>query len=107
MPKEPQTTVVGDRIITEPTFYPSVVGRHLNQLLGEVLTLIDASIIEPTQRKAVKDMIKEKFYRTAYDLKGEERVNLIATSSRIAMILNTGSRVLDPDLDNKPDPMDR
>jgi len=38
--------------------------RQLKQLLlGRVLTIIDASISDNIQRKAIKDVIKDSFYR--------------------------------------------
>lgn len=32
------------------------------QLMGEVLTIIDASIVEKQQNKSIKDLIKSRFY---------------------------------------------
>lgn len=40
----------------------SAVQIHLDFLLGKVLTAIDASITEPEQRKAVKDIVKGYTY---------------------------------------------
>lgn len=37
------------------------------KLIGKVLTIIDASIADQEQRKALKDLVKEAFYST-YDL---------------------------------------
>lgn len=49
----------------------SVLSRALNQythqekqeVLGNVLTLIDATVVQPQQNKALKDLIKQSFNR--------------------------------------------
>lgn len=46
----------------KPLFSLSSIQSNLNHLAGKVLTLIDAAITEPTQRKALKDRIKQDFY---------------------------------------------
>ena len=38
-----------------------LVNSNISDLLGKILTIIDASISEPIQNKALKDLIKEKF----------------------------------------------
>ena len=38
------------------------VAAQFNHLLGEVLTIVDASFQDQIQRKAVKDLVKGKFY---------------------------------------------
>lgn len=35
--------------------------QEKKQILGKVLTLIDATVVEPTQNKALKDLIKQSF----------------------------------------------
>lgn len=40
----------------------STVTCQTLQLMGEVLTIIDASIFDKQQNKAVKDLIKSRFY---------------------------------------------
>lgn len=37
------------------------IHRIVNRLAGQVLTTIDASVADPTQRKAVKDIIRNDF----------------------------------------------
>lgn len=39
----------------------NAVTPQFKQLEGEVLTVIDAAFAEPTQRKAVKDLIRARF----------------------------------------------
>jgi len=40
----------------------SEIAAQLNVLLGDVLTIVDASFQDSVQRKAVKDLVKGKFY---------------------------------------------
>lgn len=49
------------KILSIPKFSANEVSDGLNYLLGRVLTIIDASIIEPKQNKSVKDLIKGEF----------------------------------------------
>lgn len=44
------------------------IRQRLPTLLGETLTVVDASIHDPVARKATKDLIKKSFYRWAGDL---------------------------------------
>ncbi len=46
----------------EPFFSVSAVKSQLNFLLGDVLTIIDATNSDPVQRKALKDIVKQKFW---------------------------------------------
>lgn len=46
---------------TERAFRFDLVSQHLRWLMGQVLTVIDASIENPNKLKAVKDLIKDKF----------------------------------------------
>ena len=39
----------------------------LKNLAGKILTIIDASFSEPVQRKAVKDLAKQTFWKAIYD----------------------------------------
>ena len=41
----------------------SEVSTNVLQLLGEILTIIDASTIDDRHNKAIKDLIKDKFYK--------------------------------------------
>jgi hypothetical protein len=50
--------------------YSSYTNSFTPILEGELLTIIDAAIIDPTQRKATKDLIREKIRRDA-----DRRVN--------------------------------
>lgn len=38
------------------------ISVHLKSLLGDVLTIVDASMADPVQRKATKDIVKKAFY---------------------------------------------
>lgn len=42
-------------------FRASFIHDNLDHLLGEVLTVIDAAVTEPTQNKAIKDIIRKHF----------------------------------------------
>lgn len=46
----------------DQVFSLSVMIAQLNFLLGDTLTVIDASIADPIQRKAMKDIVKQKFW---------------------------------------------
>ncbi len=39
-----------------------LMGSKESYLLGKVLTIIDASISDPEQRKGIKDLVKDAFY---------------------------------------------
>ena len=45
----------------ENYFRYSFVARHLRWLMGEVLTIIDATIDDERKLKATKDLVKDKF----------------------------------------------
>ncbi len=45
----------------DSTVFPIGAGS-VNSLVGEMLTLVDASISDPTQRKAVKDLATQKIW---------------------------------------------
>ena len=61
---------MSDRIPEEDKYVSSLLLAHLNDgiyeyrndLLGKILTIVDASFSDPEQKKAVKDLIKEVFY---------------------------------------------
>jgi hypothetical protein len=42
----------------------SVTERHVKKCCANVLTIIEASFNDPTQRDAIKDLIKQQFNRT-------------------------------------------
>jgi len=46
----------------EPFISIEGVKGQLNFLLGDVLTIVDAAISDVTQRKAIKDLVKQKFW---------------------------------------------
>jgi hypothetical protein len=46
----------------KPLFSLDRVKNQSNFLAGKVLTLIDAAITDPIQRKAIKDRMKQDFY---------------------------------------------
>lgn len=39
------------------------IKAQLDDLMGKILTTVDASVVDPIQRKAVKDIMKHEFYR--------------------------------------------
>lgn len=43
------------------TFKPSAINQELSSLLGEILTIVDATLVDVVQNKAVKDIIKSRF----------------------------------------------
>ena len=51
-----------------------VIDNHIWELteyrLGQVLTIIDASIADPEQRKGLKDLVKDAFHQPEYYGKG-------------------------------------
>ena len=55
------TTEKEDALFREYKFSVYGLKWDLSHLMGEVLTIIDASITNQVQQKAVKDMIKSRF----------------------------------------------
>lgn len=49
------------------------VRQRMPKLLGETLTVLDASIHDPIARKAAKDLVKKSFYGWVLSLDGEAR----------------------------------
>jgi hypothetical protein len=53
--------------VPESKVYPHYVNCHqwvdggMSRLMGKILTVIDASVSDPVQRKAVKDIVKTEF----------------------------------------------
>ena len=43
-------------------FSVEFVKGQLTGLLGPILTIIDAAVVDPVQRKAVKDLVKQKIF---------------------------------------------
>jgi len=56
-----QTAFVLERGSGENYMRFSFVSRYLRVLMGEVLTVVDATLTDPRQLKAVKDLIKKDF----------------------------------------------
>ncbi len=56
VPPNPSTITKGEKLADY-----SFIQSNLRNMLGRVLTVIDASIIEPRQNKAVKDIIRNEF----------------------------------------------
>lgn len=42
-----------------------------SHLMGEILTIVDASITDPVQRKAIKDMVKSRFRSKLENIKAQ------------------------------------
>jgi len=59
MQKQNKEPVVG--YVNNVAIKPWYVIENLRELLGSVLTIIDASIADPMQNKAIKDLIRDKF----------------------------------------------
>ena len=64
-------TVSMESVEYKPFFSVKGIEWRMNNLLGHILTTIDASIVDPTQRKAVKDIIKNQTYRLMEQLRTE------------------------------------
>lgn len=57
-------------------FYERVTSRSnegRKHLLGQVLTIVDASYPDPVQRKAIKDMVNDLFWGRSYYSDGIQR----------------------------------
>lgn len=61
---EENFSAVGDLLSQEEERTLSLHGikEQLNHLMGETLTIIDAALTDHVQRKAVKDLVKQRFY---------------------------------------------
>lgn len=67
------------------------VYEHRNQLLGEILTIVDASIQDQEQRKAVKDLIRKVFYSGNYLDDTGIRYAMASLSRFLRTLRNEGS----------------
>jgi hypothetical protein len=47
-----------------------IVVFHFRSLAGRILTLVDASISDPQQNKAFKQLVKKEFRSQLYDIQG-------------------------------------
>lgn len=63
-PIEENFEAVGELMEQEEKKTLSLFGfkEQLDHLMGETLTVVEAALIDPVQRKAVKDLIKHNFY---------------------------------------------
>lgn len=60
--KKPESVRLGsDEYVSRLLRYP-LINQEISGLLGKVLTVIDASIADPVQNKAVKDIVREHFF---------------------------------------------
>jgi len=64
--------------------------EHKNYILGKVLTIIDASIPDQEQRKAIKDLIREVFYNGSYLNDTGVRYMMASLSSFLRTLQTTG-----------------
>lgn len=55
------TTDKEDNLYRERVFSVYGLRFEVSHLMGEVLTIVDAAIVDGTQRKALKDLIKARF----------------------------------------------
>lgn len=55
-----------DKYISRGVRFP-IIADELSDLLGKVLTVVDASITDKVQCKAMKDLIRERFGHTVHD----------------------------------------
>lgn len=60
--REKNVRISDTKEISEATFPLTGVSAQFGFLLGDILTIIDASISDKQQNKALKDLIKNKFY---------------------------------------------
>lgn len=67
----PNNVVIDDEIEYKPLFSVGGIQWHFNNLLGNVLTTIDASITDPIQRKAVKDIMKRHVWAMMTEVREE------------------------------------
>jgi len=58
----PPTTEEGEKELITPKINLVQCRSYLNHTLGEVLTIVDSSISDVVQRKAMKDLIKGRFW---------------------------------------------
>jgi hypothetical protein len=81
------------------SFHGGTIAHHANYLLGRILTITDASITDPVQRKAIKDMVKTEFYNFEFNLKRDESIKILEFSTSLGEIFRYNSRGLDEDVD--------
>lgn len=66
-------TEAEDGLYREQKFTVYGLRYDLSHLMGEVLTVIDASITNQVQQKAVKDIVKSRFRSTIENLKAQAK----------------------------------
>jgi hypothetical protein len=89
----------GTKIHPECTYHYGSISLVMNDVLGKLLTMVEAMTTDVTQRKAWKSIIKNEFYQAAWDLRTHEGNKLIAPVTNFSEILWTGSRGIDEDTD--------
>lgn len=65
------TNVFRDDTEYKPMFSVQGIEWRLNNLLGNVLTTVDAAITDPVQRKAMKDIMKHHAYAVMTEVRNE------------------------------------
>jgi hypothetical protein len=55
----------------KPLFSVKGIEWRLNNLLGNILTTVDAAITDPVQRKAMKDIMKRHTYELMTEVRNE------------------------------------
>jgi len=48
----------------------SAIEHKVKQMAGEILTIVDASIVDEKQNKALKDLVKGRIRETLFDFQG-------------------------------------
>lgn len=65
------TGYVRDETEYKPLFSVGGIEWRLNNLLGNILTTVDAAITDPVQRKAIKDIMKRHTYAVMTEVRNE------------------------------------
>lgn len=65
------TSVMRDDTEYKPLFSVGGIEWRLNNLLGNILTTVDAAITDPVQRKAMKDIMKRHAYALMTEVRSE------------------------------------
>jgi hypothetical protein len=61
-----------EETLSKASFSVLYIRASLNHLLGDVLTVVDASIQDTIQRKAIKDLVKRKFWDAMNNMEDEK-----------------------------------
>jgi len=65
------TNAMRDDTEYKPLFSVAGIEWRLSNLLGNILTTVDASITDPVQRKAIKDIMKRHTYAVMTEVRNE------------------------------------